>query len=91
MKHVNRVTFSVNAEIWEAFKALAPKGEKSRIVNELLAGEVQKIKRERREAKLAQAFQELAEDEGYMGEAGPWTAVGMKGWTDDGERGDLPG
>ena len=50
-----RVNLSLEKEVWQTFNALVPQRKKSKMINELLKKEIQKIKRQNEERILASA------------------------------------
>ena len=57
-----KVNLSLEKEVWCAFDALAPKRNKSRIVNQLLKQEIDKLNRAKETELLASAFKQVAKD-----------------------------
>jgi hypothetical protein len=67
-----RVNLSLEKEVWCAFDALAPKRSKSRIINQLLKQEIDKLNQEKEMEALASAFKQAAKDKNRMASLKEW-------------------
>ncbi len=75
-----RVNLSLEKEVWCAFDALAPKRSKSRIINQLLKQEIDKLNRQRETKALASAFKEAANDKKRIASLKEWENLDKEGW-----------
>jgi hypothetical protein len=75
-----RVNLSLEKEVWCAFDALAPKRSKSRIINQLLKQEIDKLNRERETEELAFAFKQAAKDKNRIASLKEWETLDKEGW-----------
>ncbi|MFH0998061.1 MAG: hypothetical protein V1844_21555 [Pseudomonadota bacterium] len=75
-----RVNLSLEKEVWCAFDALAPKRSKSRIINQLLKKEIDKLNRERETEALASAFKLAAKDKNRLASLQEWEILDKEGW-----------
>lgn len=75
-----RVNLSLEKEVWCAFDALAPKRSKSRIINQLLKQEIDKLNRQRETEALASAFNQAAKDKKRIASHKEWENIDKEGW-----------
>ena len=75
-----RVNLSLEKEVWCAFDALAPKRNKSRIVNQLLKQEIDKLNRAKKMELFASAFRQAAKDEERTTSIKEWENLDGDGW-----------
>ena len=75
-----RVNLSLEKEVWCAFDALAPKRSKSRIINQLLKQEIDKLNRKRETEALASAFKQAANDKIRKASIKEWGNLDREGW-----------
>ena len=75
-----RVNLSLEKEVWRAFDALAPKRSKSRIINQLLKQEIDKLNRQRETKALASAFKEASNDKKRIASLKEWENLDKEGW-----------
>lgn len=75
-----RVNITLEQAIWEKFSALVPNRKKSRIINQLLKQEVDKITRKAEERALAVAFREASKDKERMAVIAEWAQLDTEGW-----------
>lgn len=67
-----RVNLTLEKEIPQAFTTLVPQRKKSKMINELLRREIEKIKRRKEEKTLALAFKEAAQDKERLATQDEW-------------------
>jgi hypothetical protein len=75
-----RVNLTLDEAVWGAFARLVPKRKKSMIINDLLKGEVERIKRQQEEQALSAAFREAAEDRGRQAAIQEWESLDLEDW-----------
>ena len=75
-----RVNLTLDEAVWEAFARMVPKRKKSAIINELLKGEVESIKRQQEEQALSAAFHEAAEDQERQAAIQEWESLDLEDW-----------
>jgi len=75
-----RVNLTLDEDVWAKFIQLVPKRKKSRIINELLKGEVDRIRRRQEEQALTAAFREAAEDQERLAVIQEWESLDAEGW-----------
>jgi metal-responsive CopG/Arc/MetJ family transcriptional regulator len=75
-----RVNLSLEKEVWCAFDALAPKRSKSRIINQLLKQEIDKLNRQRETEALAPAFKQAGKDKKRIASLKEWEDIDKEGW-----------
>ena len=78
-----RVNLTLDEAVWEAFARMVPKRKKSVIINDLLKGEVERIKRQQEEQALSAAFREASEDRERQAAIQEWESLDLE---DRGER-----
>jgi len=75
-----RVNLTLDETVWEAFARMVPKRKKSLIINELLKGEVERIKRRQEEQALSAAFREASEDLERQAAIQEWESLDLEDW-----------
>ena len=75
-----RVNLTLSQEVWGQFSILVPMRKKSKIINELLKKEVEKITRRKEEQTLASAFEEASKDKGRQKILKDWELLDAEGW-----------
>jgi Arc/MetJ family transcription regulator len=75
-----RVNLTLDETVWEAFARMVPMRKKSLIINELLKGEVERIKREQEEQALSAAFREASEDRERQAAIQEWESLDPEDW-----------
>ena len=75
-----RVNLTLEQKVWEKFSTLVPKRKKSKIINELLKQEVEKINRQNEEKTLILAFQEASKDKERLSVISEWDLLDTEGW-----------
>ena len=75
-----KVNLSLEKEVWCAFDALAPKRSKSRIVNQLLKQEIDKLNRAKETQLLASAFKQAVQDKERTTSIKEWENLDGDGW-----------
>ena len=75
-----RVNLTLEKEVWKAFDTLVPQRKKSKMINELLRKEIEKIKRRKEEKALALAFNEAAQDRERLEALDEWKSLDREGW-----------
>ena len=75
-----RVNLTLEQKVWEKFSTLVPKRKKSKIINELLKQEVEKINRQNEEKRLTLAFQEASKDKERLSVISEWNLLDTEGW-----------
>jgi hypothetical protein len=75
-----RVNLTLDETVWEAFARMVPKRKKSLIINDLLKGEVERIKREQEEQALSAAFSEASEDPERQAAIQEWESLDQEDW-----------
>jgi len=75
-----RVNLTLEKEVWQAFNTLVPQRKKSKMINELLKKEIEKIKRRTEEKILTSAFKEAAKDKERQAAVGEWDTLDREGW-----------
>ena len=75
-----RVNLTLEKEVWKAFDTLVPQRKKSKMINELLKKEIERIKRRKEEKVLALAFKEAAQDRERLEALDEWKSLDREGW-----------
>ena len=75
-----RVNLTLDETVWGAFARMVPKRKKSLIINDLLKGEVERIKREQEEQSLSAAFREASEDPERQAAIQEWESLDPEDW-----------
>ena len=75
-----RVNLTLEQEVWGRFCKLVPKRKKSKIINELLRQEADKINRHNEEQILALAFEEASKDKKRFATISEWDHLDIEGW-----------
>jgi len=75
-----RVNLTLDGTVWGAFARMVPKRKKSAIVNDLLKGEVERIKRQQEEQALNAAFREASEDQERQAAIQEWESLDLENW-----------
>ena len=75
-----RVNLTLEKEVWQAFNTLVPQRKKSKMINELLKKEIEKIKRRTEEKILASAFKEASKDKERQAAIGEWDTLDREDW-----------
>ena len=75
-----RVNLTLDKAVWEAFARMVPKRKKSVIINDLLKGEVERIKRQQEEQALSAAFREASEDRERQAAIQEWESLDLEDW-----------
>ncbi len=75
-----RVNLTLDETVWEAFARMVPKRKKSMIINDLLKGEVERIKRQQEEQALSAAFREASEDRARQAAIQEWECIDLEDW-----------
>ncbi len=75
-----RVNLTLEKEVWQTFNGLVPQRKKSRIINELLRREIEKIKRQNEERILSSAFRQAAKDKDRHATISEWDSLDREGW-----------
>ena len=75
-----RVNLTLEKELWQTFNTLVPQRKKSKMINELLKKEIEKIKRRNEEKILASAFKEAAKDKVRNAVICEWEPLDREGW-----------
>jgi len=75
-----RVNLTLEKEVWKAFDTLVPQRKKSKMINELLRKEIEKIKRRKEEKALALAFKEAAQNRERLEALDEWKSLDREGW-----------
>ena len=75
-----RVNLTLDETVWGAFSRMVPKRKKSLIINELLKGEVERIKRQQEEQALSAAFREASEDRERQAAIQEWESLDLEDW-----------
>ena len=75
-----RVNLTLEQEVWGKFSELVPKRKKSKIINELLRQETDKINRQNEEKMLALAFKEASKDKKRLATINEWGHLDVEGW-----------
>ncbi len=75
-----RVNLTLDGTVWETFARMVPKRKKSKIINDLLKGEVERIKRQQEEQSLTAAFLEASEDLERQAAIREWEALDLEDW-----------
>jgi len=75
-----RVNLTLDGAVWGAFARMVPKRKKSLIVNDLLKGEVERIKRQQEEQALSTAFREASEDQERQAAIQEWESLDLENW-----------
>lgn len=63
-----------------AFARMVPKRKKSAIINDLLKGEVERMKRQQEEQALSAAFREASEDQERQAAIQEWESLDLENW-----------
>lgn len=75
-----RINLTLDKTVWEIFASIAPKRKKSMIINDLLKGEIEKIRREQEERSLAAAFLDAAKDPERQAAIQEWDSLDLEDW-----------
>jgi len=75
-----RVNLTLDETVWGAFARMVPKRKKSEIINDLLKGEVERIKRQQEEKALCAAFSEASEDPVRQAAIQEWESLDLEDW-----------
>jgi len=75
-----RVNLTLEKEVWKVFDMLVPQRKKSKMINELLKKEIEKIKRRKEEKALASAFKEAAQDRERLAVSDEWNILDREQW-----------
>jgi metal-responsive CopG/Arc/MetJ family transcriptional regulator len=75
-----RVNLTLEKDLWQTFNTLVPQRKKSKMINELLKKEIEKIKRRNEEKILASAFKEAAKDKERNAVICEWEPLDREGW-----------
>lgn len=75
-----RVNLTLDKTVWGAFARMVPKRKKSMIINDLLKGEVERIKRQQEEQALSAAFREASEDRERQAAIQEWESLDLEDW-----------
>ena len=75
-----RVNLTLEKEVWKVFDTLVPQRKKSKMINELLKKEIEKIKRRKEEKALASAFKEAAQDRERLTVSDEWNILDREQW-----------
>lgn len=67
-------------EVWKAFDTLVPQRKKSKMVNDLLKKEIERIKSRKEEKVLASAFKEAAQDRERLEALDEWKSLDGEEW-----------
>jgi len=75
-----RVNLTLDETVWGTFARMVPKRKKSEIINDLLKGEVERIKRQQEEQSLSTAFLEASEDLERQAAIQEWESLDLEDW-----------
>jgi len=75
-----RVNLTLDKTVWGVFARMVPKRKKSAIINNLLKGEVERIKRQQDEQALSAAFLEASEDLERQAAIQEWESLDPEDW-----------
>ncbi len=75
-----RVNLTLEKDLWQTFNTLVPQRKKSKMINELLKKEIEKIKRRKEEKALASAFNEAAQDRERLAVSDEWNILDREEW-----------
>ena len=75
-----RVNLTLEKEVWNAFDTLVPQRKKSKMINELLKREIEKIKRRKEEKTFASVFKEAAQDRDRLAASDEWESLDREEW-----------
>ena len=75
-----RVNLTFEKEIWEKFSSFVPNRKKSKIINELLKQELERIIRLNEKKILTIAFQEASKDKKRLSVINEWEPLDAEGW-----------
>jgi len=75
-----RVNLTLEQEVWGKFSTLVPNRKKSKVINELLKKEIDKITRLNEENTLSLAFQEASKDKKRHTAIREWEPLDAGGW-----------
>jgi hypothetical protein len=75
-----RVNLTLEKEVWNAFDMLVPQRKKSKMINELLKREIEKMKRRKEEKTLALAFKEASQDRDRLAASDEWESLDREEW-----------
>ena len=76
-----RVNLTLDKEIWQALDSLVPRRKKSKVVNDLLKKEIQKIKQKEENNALAMAFEEASKDKSRLAVVAEWETLDKEEWS----------
>jgi len=75
-----RVNLTLEKAVWQTFNRLVPQRMKSKMVNELLKREVEKIKKQKERQIFASAFEEASRDKSRLTEIREWAPLDLEEW-----------
>ena len=75
-----RVNLTLEREVWEKFNTFVPNRKKSKIINELLKEEVERLIQLNEEKALSLAFQEASKDKQRLSAIREWEPLDVEGW-----------
>ncbi len=75
-----RVNLVLEKDVWNTFRQIIPKREKSRVINQLLKEEIKKITYHREQEVLASAFEEASKDTNRLTVIREWESLDVDGW-----------
>ena len=75
-----RVNLTLEREVWQKFSTFVPNRKKSKIINELLKEEVDRLIRLNEEKALSIAFQEASKDKQRLAAIREWESLDAEGW-----------
>lgn len=75
-----RVNLVLEKDVWNTFRQIVPKREKSRVINQLLKEEIKKIAYHREQQVLASAFEEASKDTNRLTVIREWESLDVDGW-----------
>jgi len=79
MKQV-KVNLTLEQEVWRQFATLVPSRKKSKIINQLLKEEIDKITQSEEKKRFAVAFQAAARDKQRLKSIKEWESLDSEGW-----------
>lgn len=75
-----RVNLTLEREVWGKFSTFVPNRKKSKIINELLKEEVDRLIRLNEEKALSLAFQKASKDKQRLAAIREWEPLDLEGW-----------
>ena len=75
-----RVNLVLEKDVWDMFRKIIPKREKSRLINQLLKEEIKQIVYRQEQEVLASAFQEAAKDIDRLTVIREWEGLDVEDW-----------